>query len=242
MKMTFSFERLKGKYVMKKLAFLVVLLSVSISGLAQAEYYSHNATKRVVYQNKPVYKKFYQMDKKAYPRYSLGADIGGSHLSLGKDGAFKYKSIAENEYNFFKPSLGVRFNEKIGAEFFYQQSSDEDKKTSFDSSYIDVGVKYAAYGVDFLFYQPIDKQLDILMSLGAAFYDFDIDVAAHALGFDIQDSLQEDSLGMRVGLGFQFNLNRHWAARAMIHYVTMTESNDYVENIMEMSLGLRYLF
>ncbi len=227
---------------MRKFVFLFVFLSVSICDLAQAEYYRQNGTKRTVQQNIPVYKQVYQIDNAQYPRYTLGMDVGGGHLSLGKDGDFKYKSIAENEYNLFKPSLGIRFSEKIGAEIFYQQSSEENKNTSLNGNSIDVGVKYAAYGLDFLFYQPIDKQLDILMSLGAAFYDFDIDVAANLLGTNVQDSLQDDAIGMRVGLGFQFNLNQQWAARAMLHYVSMTGGTDYVENIMEMSLGLRYSF
>ena len=127
-------------------------------------------------------------------------------------------------------------------ELFYQQAGKENKGTRFNGNNIDVGVKYAAYGVDFLFYQPIDKQLDILMSLGGAYYDFDINLAANVLGYSVNGNVKEESFGMRTGLGLQFNLNRNWAVRAMAHYVTMTVSNDYVKNIMAMTLVRRYSF
>ena len=227
---------------MRKFLLLSGVFFGLICDYAQAEYYRQPRTRVVSQTITASNARSFQGGGKQYSHYTLGLDIGGNRLDLESEGNFKYKSIAETEYNFFKPTLGFRFNKKVGMELFYQKVGKEDKETSFNGIGIDVGVKYAAYGVDFLFYQPIDKQLDILMSLGGAYYNFDIDVAANVLGDNINGKVREESLGMRTGLGVQFNLSSEWAVRAMAHYVTMTNGNDYVKNIMEMSLGVRYLF
>ena len=227
---------------MRKFLLLSGVFFGLICGSARAEYYRQPGTRVVSRTATANYVRPLPRKEAQYPRYTLGLDVGRNHLDLEKEGNFKYKSIAETEYNFFKPTLGFRFNKKVGMELFYQQAGKENKGTRFNGNNIDVGVKYAAYGVDFLFYQPIDKQLDILMLLGGAYYDFDINLAANVLGYSVNGNVKEESFGMRTGLGLQFNLNRNWAVRAMAHYVTMTGSNDYVKNIMEMSLGLRYSF
>ena len=232
----------KGKCDMRKFLLLSGVFFGLICGSARAEYYRQPGTRVVSRTVMANYVRPLPRKETEHPRYTLGLDVGRNHLDLEKEGNFKYKSIAETEYNFFKPTLGFRFNKKVGMELFYQQAGKENKGTRFNGNNIDVGVKYAAYGVDFLFYQPIDKQLDILMSLGGAYYDFDINLAANVLGYSVNGNVKEESFGMRTGLGLQFNLNRNWAVRAMAYYVTMTGSNDYVKNIMEMSLGLRYSF
>lgn len=81
------------------------------------------------------------------------------------------------------------------------------------------------------------------MALGLAYYDFDINGKVSHLNQYYEDNDNAESLGMRTGLGLQFNINTNWAIRIMGRYTTLLNNKqDYIKNISELSLGLRYLF
>ena len=50
-----------------------------------------------------------------------------------------------------------------------------------------------------------------------------------------------DSLGIRLGIGGQYNITDHIALRAMARYIHMTD-DEYIKSMTELSLGLRYMF
>ncbi len=178
-----------------------------------------------------------------YPKYSLGIDIGQSWIDFDKDENISYKEIAADKYNTISVNFGSRFTPKIGLEAFLQKSSNESKKIAYYPDSIETNIEYLALGGDLLLYQPIDKDIEILMALGLAYYDFDINGKASHLNQYYEDNDNAESLGMRTGLGLQFNINSNWAIRIMGRYTTMlNHKQDYIKNISELSLGIRYLF
>lgn len=178
-----------------------------------------------------------------YPKYTLGIDIGQSWINFDKDEDYSYKEIAADKYNTININFGSRFTPKIGLEAFLQKSSNESKKTAYHPDSIETNIEYLALGGDLLLYQPINKDVEILAALGLAYYDFDITGKASHFDQYNEDNDSAESLGMRTGLGLQFNINSNWAVRIMGRYTTLlNHKQDYIKNISELSLGIRYLF
>ena len=178
-----------------------------------------------------------------YPKYSLGIDIGQSWINFDKGENISYKEISADKYNTMSINFGSRINTKIGLEVFLQKSSNESKKTAYHPDSIETNIEYLALGGDLLLYQPINKDIEILAVLGLAYYDFDINGKASHFDQYYEDNDSVESLGMRTGLGLQFNINPNWALRIMGRYTTMlNHKQDYIKNISELSLGIRYLF
>lgn len=178
-----------------------------------------------------------------YPKYSLGIDIGQSWIDFDKDENISYKEISADKYNTISVNFGSRFTPKIGLEVFLQKSNNENKKIAYSPDSIETNIEYLALGGDLLLYQPIDNDIEILMALGLAYYDFDINGKVSHLNQYYEDNDNAESLGMRTGLGLQFNINTNWAVRIMGRYTTLLNNKqDYIKNISELSLGIRYLF
>ena len=51
----------------------------------------------------------------------------------------------------------------------------------------------------------------------------------------------QNTTGIRIGLGAQYNVTDNVALRAMARYVKLSD-DDVIKNMVEMSLGLRYMF
>ena len=90
---------------MRKFLLLSGVFFGLICGSARAEYYRQPGTRVVSRTVTANYVRPLPRKETQHPRYTLGLDVGRNHLDLEKEGNFKYKSIAETEYNFFKPTL-----------------------------------------------------------------------------------------------------------------------------------------
>jgi len=132
---------------------------------------------------------------------------------------------------------GAKFHPNFGAEIFYQKSDKQDKST-YDYEW-DMGAKFStkftAYGLDAIGYLPVAQNVELLGAAGLAKYEVKGKISGDILG-----SGNEDGLGYRLGVGAQYNFNDHIAARAMARYVLM--DHDWLKNMAEVSLGIRYTF
>lgn len=85
---------------MRKFLLLSGVFFGLICGSARAEYYRQPGTRVVSRTATANYVRPLPRKETQHPRYTLGLDVGRNHLDLEKEGNFKYKSIAETEYNF----------------------------------------------------------------------------------------------------------------------------------------------
>lgn len=125
----------------------------------------------------------------------------------------------ENKFNSLAINTGVKFNEYVGLEAYYQQS-DTEKKHGNNS-------RFYSYGADVMGYLPVSEKVDLIGSLGLGQYEF-------RAGGD------EDEIGYRIGLGAQYSFNDNWAARAMVREVLL--DSDTMDNMLEFNAGVRYSF
>lgn len=173
----------------------------------------------------------------------------------------KEKDALDNKNTAGSLVLGAKINRYFGVEAFYQISDKKDSTTkkngtlpiSIPVEYNDIykgSMKYRAFGIDLQGYLPITQEIELLASLGMAKYYFDV-TGSFQRSFPYEgfggSSLNEiwkedgDSLGIRLGIGVQYNVTDNIALRAMARYIKMND-DDYVKNLTELSLGLRYMF
>ena len=129
-------------------------------------------------------------------------------------------------------SAGVKFNQYVGLEAFYQQSEKADKTTD---GILKVEDKYKAYGLDVIGYLPVIPQLDLIGSLGVGYYKVEVkDLVGN------EKIIDKDKIAFRIGGGLQYNFNDHIAARVMARY-NDTNING-LDNIVDVTAGVRYYF
>lgn len=182
------------------------------------------------------------------PRFYIGADVGVSDLKYSEDLLDEVFNKSNLNYT---GVLGVRISRYFGAELFYQKSSTNNKKSEdhgeFTDVYYDNSLSYSAYGLDLLGYVPATEKLDFLFGLGLASYDFKATLEGRLQSmfadarYKFKDKDSEDSDAVRLGIGLQYALTDHVAIRGMGRYIHMFD-DDAVKRMMEISLGLRYMF
>lgn len=191
----------------------------------------------------------------------IGVDAITSTLDFGSGSSYWPMKEGPDEYYEDKNIsasfvAGLRFNKYFGIETFYQQSSEEEQKESGSQPIvegIDIDfertnyLSFKAYGADLQWYAPVTHEFELLASLGLAQYDFESKkklqgaIAEAGLSASVETKEDFDSLGVRFGIGAQYNLTKHIALRGMARYVHMTD-DEYIKSITEFSLGLRYMF
>ena len=135
----------------------------------------------------------------------------------------------EDNYQSFSGVVGVKMNDVIGIEAFYQQSLEEDSPYWYD-----VSSEFNAFGVDALAYIPLNERIDFIPSVGIGRYEVEVNI-------DDWGSDSEDGLGLRAGLGMQINFNENIGLRISGRYVHLDDFES-ADNIMEFSTGLRFTF
>ena len=135
-----------------------------------------------------------------------------------------------DSYDSLAGVIGIKFNENFGTEIFYQQSGKKDVGTFMQTA--DITTQFDAYGIDFQGYLPLSQEFEILASLGFAQYNYSVEIS--------EKDYEDDTIGLRMGIGAQYNLTKHIALRGMLRYTHMSD-DEYIKGITEFSLGLRFL-
>lgn len=238
---------------MKKI--YIVILILGLCPLAHAENnlnqtYTHNTTRK--HTSTPHFKKL----SSSSPHFTLGADIATIKAKLPhKHTTFITDDITITSPNKFKSgslNAGIKFNKFITLETFYQQSATKKEHTQNLIANITEfnnkeSIKYSAYGADIIGFITLYQHLDLLASLGLGQYKFktkkDIDLynTIVNVGYHKSSHTNFDSLGIRFGLGFQYNITEHFALRSLLRYITLT-NDDYIKHLTEITFGARYTF
>ena len=209
-----------------------------------------------------------QLRKLNYFKYYLGLDYNIGSMSAGsKDVAFDDLILAAGPIN-VKPDdvlddqdslsfvAGARISKYWGLEAFYQQSYDDNTKTSVDTVTLnnpdyhlmnDYTTSFKAYGLDLIGYAPVSPYFDFVGSLGLAQYKFENEALFTSYYVDhtnpadvVKRNFDEDKIGWRAGIGAQLNIADGVALRAMYRYIYV--GGDLVDDLSEVSFGLRFLF
>lgn len=165
----------------------------------------------------------------------IGVDVAMSSMDLEDNDYGDYSEYIEDSYNSISLVVGAKFNRHVGVEAFIQQSSEEDK----DYGEGKTTNQYNAIGVDLIGYMPVSHELELLASLGMAQYNFNVKEEYEDYEYWEKDSL--NTLGIRLGIGAQFYMTDNVALRGMARYVQFSD-DDIIKNMVEFSLGLRYMF
>ena len=195
---------------------------------------------------------YYENEKQNKIRPYIGLDIATSKIDFGTDdwvvdnynGGYEYHDNKNETLSFV---VGAKFNKYIGVEAFYQKSEENEKKTIWDVGNAEVieedKLSYTSMGVDVIGYMPVNQEFELLASLGLGQYDFESSYEDSIIGYGSVGGEKKDfdSLGIRLGIGAQYNFNEHFALRAMARYIKMND-DEYIRSLTEFSLGLRYMF
>ena len=162
----------------------------------------------------------------------LGVDAGTT--DIGYSGS-QEKYFLKDRAMFVGGAAGLRIGRNWGVEVFYQTSNTA-KKTA-DDEWRTEG-DYTAYGVDALGFLPLNDQLELVAAAGVGKYEFDVKLK-YSDGIH-EFSGSDDNVGYRFGTGAQYNITGHWALRGMVRYVVL--DSEYIDDMLEFSLGMRYTF
>lgn len=165
----------------------------------------------------------------------IGLDVATTSIKFEDEDYKDYLSDSLNAYSF---NVGVKFNQNFGVEAFIQQSSEESKKDDWGDN---TKLKYNAIGLDAIGYIPVSQDFELLASLGIAQYNFNCTEEYDYEEYTEWEKSTLNTIGYRAGIGAQFNINEHFALRAMARYIKFSD-DDIIKNMTEFSLGLRYIF
>ena len=206
--------------------------------------------------------RYYEVSKRSSfdVRPYIGLDAGMSTMKINdkddkyglKDLDMKMGDIFDTKHTNFSGVLGLKINPYLAVELFYQKALESEKTIFSGNNEIAKGsikdtLSYKALGVDVIGHKPLNDVLDILFGVGLAQYSFDGKVSRRVYNYttdnlyklDVTDD--EDVMAVRLGLGLQYYLTDHIALQAMGRYIHMFD-DDIVKHMIEMSLGVRYLF
>ncbi|MDD7313156.1 MAG: porin family protein [bacterium] len=135
-------------------------------------------------------------------------------------------------------NAGAKLHKNFGLEAFYQKSTKEEGNLStlviggVPIATDKIETSFNAYGLDLQGYLPIQENFELVGSLGIGQYKFKM----KGFGYTAKD----DDVGYRLGAGAQYNINENFALRGMVRYNII--DSDAVDDIKELSIGLRYNF
>lgn len=163
----------------------------------------------------------------------IGADYTYSKADYKSDDAVWDKALKE-DYNSLGANLGMRPSQYFSLEGFFQQSMEAKGSKASAAVYGDrIKSKFYAYGADAYGYMPIGcNGFNLLGTVGLANYNFKVKT----------DTGSEDKnhMGYRAGLGFQYDMDDHWAMRVVARYSYI--DSKILDNLQEATAGIRYAF
>lgn len=193
-------------------------------------------------------------------REVIGTNSLNLHPYLGVEGALGKNKYTEDGDDFlFSKDMrrfglfgGLQFNQYVGLEGFYHFGKMKDKTHSAEvTEFITLTAKdsldFSAYGFDLMGYIPIREKIDIILGVGYGWYDFDVKMGLAFYNSTVEKAYKGRLKGkvkdeaVRFSLGTQFLLTDNWSVRLLGRYMDFSDG-DAIKSMMELSLGLRYMF
>lgn len=161
------------------------------------------------------------MDKLVRPY--VGADYIYSHAHHGS-----YAKEAKKDYNSWSINMGAEIAKYTSLEAFFQQAFQ--RKTHIGDNTLKS--EFYAWGMDAYGKLPVMcSGFSLLGSLGLADYN---------VKYKYDGSIDKQRVGYRAGVGFSYDFTENVSMRVMGRYSYIGMSS--LNNLMEMTAGLRYTF
>ena len=180
------------------------------------------------------------------------------------DHGIETDDLISSNYIGFGVNMGIQFSNYLGVEGFFHKSYAKPKTTEFsrwrtsipfDREYYKIqldDLETMSFGSDVLCYLPlISKSVSILGTLGIGYYRFklssriDKTLERHnELNAVYKESEEESNIGFRCGVGGQYNFSEHMAVRLIARFVEINsdKNDDIFDNMIDISIGLKYTF
>ena len=154
----------------------------------------------------------------------IGADYIYSHAKQGA-----YASGAKRDYNSWDVNAGMDITQYASLEGFFQQAFSREKHTDDGK----ITSRFYAWGMDMYGRMPIMcSGFNLLASVGFADYNVKYTLEGN--------SIDKQRVGYRGGVGFSYDFTEHMSFRMMGRYSYVGMAS--LDNLMEMTAGLRYTF
>lgn len=175
----------------------------------------------------------------------VGFEVTSLKADIATINGFDYGQVYEDQYNAIAPYFGARIGNHFGLEAGYTQSSSESKAASGVISGItvssDIETEISALTLDALGYYPINKNLELIGQAGFGFYEVDTSgTVTVSSSTPVPIAGSDDSIGYRVGAGFQYNINDKFAVRTLVRHTIL--DFDVVDSATSLSVGGSYNF
>lgn len=130
-------------------------------------------------------------------------------------------------------NIGTKYNDYFGTEIFYQQTDSDTRHLSASKEF---KTSYRAYGLDIYGYLPLgcEKTFELLGTAGFAEYVFRSTEKP-------QKHHTNTGYAYRIGAGALYHLTENTSLRAIARFADMHKVS-YINNVKELTLGLRYEF
>ncbi len=156
----------------------------------------------------------------------IGIDYIYTNANIKKETGIK------KDYNSGAINAGIRFDDYVGLEAFFQQSGE---RKSMKGTPYQTKSEFYAFGLDLFGYMPIGCDgFNLVGSLGVANYNVKLKYRGH-FGSD-----DKQRVGYRAGVGMQYDFTENFAARVMYRYTHLGMKE--VKNLNEVNAGIRYSF
>ncbi len=156
--------------------------------------------------------------------------VGADYIFSAADFKGDANKLKE-DYNSGSVNVGTRLGKYAGLEAYYQMSGERKATVEGEKA----KAKFHSYGLDLYGYMPLGctDKVDLLASVGLGNYNLEVKNLPNG-------KYDKDHMGYRFGVGAQYNFNEHVSARVMGRYTLVDTS--YLDNLMEVTAGLRYTF
>jgi len=177
----------------------------------------------------------------AYAYKETGVKLGAELSLRNKTSINGAKGFEKNKLgaNFF---VGARLNKEFGAELGYGFITKTKEAASNNANQIvNVTHKVRNVYIDALGYFPVNACTDIIGSVGIGRYKSKLDMPTPSSQYAaFINRANKAKLGIRVGLGAQYNFCDNWSTRAMIRY--QRGNKHFLRRNVSIAIGAAYAF
>ena len=151
-----------------------------------------------------------------------------------------FDTLAEDTLTGFSITGGVKINDIVSLSAFYQFSGEKSKSASTIYGYVDTTSSFKAFGVDLTGYLSVKENFNLFGSVGLGKYDVDFEQSLSGY----EETWTEKHTGIRFGLGAEYFLKDNISLTANARYVDFDydSDEDYIEDMTEIGIGVRYYF
>lgn len=175
----------------------------------------------------------------AQPTKSMGFNLGAELSVLNKpsinEDFAEAKGFEKNKMgaNFF---LGSRFDENFGAELGYGFIT---KTTESSGDGVTATHKVRNIYVDALGYYPVTSNTDLIGAIGVGRFKSKLAIPSPSPeATAIINSANKAKVGLRIGLGAQYNFCANWSSRVMVRY--QRGNRHFLRDNVSIALGAAY--